>query len=125
MPAIFLNAYDFKIGHSWDEYLECEREMLADMYPDRNDDEAEEAFARLDAFAAAADTDAGLGKLRFLLHREAGEGHIIDLTGLTNKEVMNAIAAHAATLEEDAFGDHTFVEGFTETGNFWTICWGS
>jgi hypothetical protein len=128
MPEILLNSYCWKVFHTLDYFLECEREMLADMY-DANDDEQREerneAYARLDALAAAADTDAGLGKLRFLLDGAEGEGHIIDLTGLTNKEVMAAIAAHAETLEEDDFGDYTYVESFTESGNFWTIGWGS
>jgi hypothetical protein len=133
MPEPLLNNYCWRCFNTWDNTIESEEEYFEEMYGDEPDVQgALRLRERLDALIAAADTDAGLGKVKFGgpnddYHSDQEEA-IIDLTGLTNKQVMNALAEFFCALvedDEDAMGDHTHIEFFNEEGNFWRISWGS
>jgi hypothetical protein len=118
----FLSDICWNVFLNWTEYLETQIEYLAEI----DDAEEEQMFrARWAALNENADKDAGLGKLRFRRWGEEADGDILDLTGLTNKEVLNALAEYAGHLADGALGDHIYVEGLKEEGNFWVISWGS
>ena len=121
MPLPFLSDYCWTIYNNWDDVL---LDYIDQINQSDAEEEHEDALARLRALIINADKDAGIGKLRFKIWGEE-ESTIIDLTGLTNKQVVNALAEYVSHLPDDAVGDHRFVECISEEGNFWVISWGS